>query len=90
LIQQYGLKLKSDVLKVAHHGSDTSSCTEFVRVVNPKYSIISVKENNIYKLPNNEVIKRLKKYGKVLYTYKLGNITFIDYKNKLFCLQNRF
>jgi competence protein ComEC len=90
LINKYKNRLKSDVLKVAHHGSNTSSCLEFIRLVNPTYSIISVKENNIYNLPSKDVIERLKKFSKVLYTYEFGNISFINYKNKLYCLQNRF
>lgn len=84
LIERYNLKLNSDVLKVAHHGSASSSSYEFIRIVSPKYSIISVKENNIYNLPNDEVIKRLKKYSNVLYTYEKGNIRFIHYKNKIY------
>ena len=85
LINKYNYRLKSDVLKVAHHGSISSSKEEFIRMVNPTYSIISVKEFNIYGLPNRKVIERLKKYSKVLYTYNTGNITFIT-KDKYFKL----
>jgi competence protein ComEC len=85
LIDKYNYRLKSDVLKVAHHGSISSSCEEFIRIVNPSYSIISVKEYNIYGLPNEEVIKRLKRYSKVLYTYDAGNVTFKT-KNNYFKL----
>lgn len=88
LIERYNNRLNSDVLKVAHHGSSSSSCEEFIRIVSPKYSIISVKENNIYNLPNNEVIQRLKKYSIVLYTYEKGNITFIHYNNQIYLSQN--
>ena len=48
-----------DFLKVGHHGSDTSSSEKFINVTNPKYSIISVGENNKYGHPNKEVLDTL-------------------------------
>jgi len=50
-----------DVLKVGHHGSSTSSSKEFIDAINPKYSIISVGENNRYGHPNKEVLDILEK-----------------------------
>lgn len=47
-----------DVIKVGHHGSSTSSSSEFIKRANPKYAIISVGENNKYGLPSNSVLKR--------------------------------
>ena len=52
--------LKSTVLKVAHHGSKTSSIKEFVDLVKPRIAVISVGKNNMYGHPNAEVIERLK------------------------------
>jgi len=52
-------KLLSDVLKVAHHGSDTSSTEEFLEAVNPKLAVVSVGKNN-FGHPSTEVIERLK------------------------------
>ncbi len=52
------LDLKSDVLKVPHHGSSTSSCVEFVEAVYPTYAIFSYGETNSYGLPNYEVVNR--------------------------------
>lgn len=83
LINKYGQKLKSDVLKVGHHGSKTSTQDKFLKLVNPKYSIVSVAKNNNYGLPNDEVIKRLENTSLVLKTYETGNITFNIYKNKM-------
>lgn len=52
--------LKSDILKVGHHGSKTSSIEEFLKAVNPKIALIGVGENNTFGHPNDGVIERLK------------------------------
>ena len=49
----------SQILKVAHHGSKTSSIKEYIDVVNPKIALIGVGENNKFGHPNEEVITRL-------------------------------
>lgn len=51
--------LKSTVLKVAHHGSKTSTIQEFLELVNPKIALIGVGENNKFGHPNVNVVKRL-------------------------------
>ena len=53
-----GLNLKSQVLKVAHHGSKHSTSTEFIQAVKPIYAVISVGEN-YYGHPSPETIQRL-------------------------------
>lgn len=50
--------ISCDVIKVGHHGSSTSSSSEFIKRANPKYAIISVGENNKYGLPSNSILKR--------------------------------
>ena len=50
---------KVDVLKVAHHGSNSSTSQEFLDRVKPKYAIISAGTNNSYNLPDNDIIDRL-------------------------------
>ena len=66
-----------DLLKVAHHGSKTSTSKEFLRKVTPEYAVISVGEDNTYMLPDTTVLKRLKKCGSyVMRTDKLGDIRF--------------
>lgn len=53
------IDLSADVLKVGHHGSNTSSTMEFLEKVNPKYVIISCGKNNIYSHPHKQVLERL-------------------------------
>lgn len=52
--------LKSTILKVAHHGSKTSSTEEFLNLVSPKLALIGVGKNNNFGHPSNMVIDRLK------------------------------
>ena len=57
----------SQILKVAHHGSKTSSIKEFIDAVTPKIALIGVGENNKFGHPNEEVLTRLKTRGTRLY-----------------------
>lgn len=69
------IDLKSNVLKVSHHGSKTSSTEEFLEKVKPEISIISVGEKNIYRHPSKSVIQRLESFNtKVYRTDKDGGI----------------
>ena len=58
-----GLNIDSDVLKVAHHGSKTSSSPEFVEKVSPEIAVIQVGKNNYYGHPHPEILETFKKYG---------------------------
>ena len=51
--------LKSDVLKVAHHGSKTSTTQSFFEKVNPKICLIGVGKNNMFGHPTTEVLERI-------------------------------
>lgn len=84
LIKFHGTNLKSDILKVGHHGSNTSSSIPFLNKVLPEISIVSVKKNNSYNLPNKEIIDRLEKKSKVYITYKSGNISIYQYKKEVY------
>lgn len=67
--------IESDVLKVAHHGSNTSSSNAFLKKVNPKYAIISVGTGNSYGHPKSVILDRLEKLGTKIYrTDELGTI----------------
>ena len=77
--------LNSTILKVAHHGSKTSSTKEFIEAVKPKIALIGVGENNKFGHPNNEVIERLENLKVKIYrTDQTGEITVIvNYKGKI-------
>ena len=53
--------LKSTILKVAHHGSKSSSTEEFLNAVKPKIALIGVGKNNTFGHPNAEVLKRIER-----------------------------
>ena len=59
LKNMYGNGLRADILKVAHHGSKTSSTEELLECVRPKIALIGVGKNNKFGHPNEEVIERL-------------------------------
>lgn len=56
-------QLKASILKIAHHGSDTSSSENFVQAVNPQKTIISVGEHNHFGHPSLRVLNRLTRLG---------------------------
>ena len=67
--------LSADVLKVPHHGSDTSSSYVFLRAVMPSYAVISVGKGNAYGHPVEDTLSRLKDVGaEVIRTDELGTI----------------
>ena len=67
--------IKTDVLKVAHHGSPYSSTKEFLDIAKPKYAIISVGKNNDYHHPGTSTLQRLKKINSEIHrTDKEGTI----------------
>ena len=67
--------LKTDVYKVAHHGSDYSNSISFLNKVRPEYSIISSGEGNSYGHPHSKVLNNLKKLNSTIYrTDKDGTV----------------
>lgn len=76
------INVKTNILKVAHHGSKTSSTEEFLRKNMPQVALISVGENNSYGHPNKEVLERLRKMNTQIYRTDLnGEIYMKLYKN---------
>ncbi|MCD6550616.1 MBL fold metallo-hydrolase [bacterium] len=72
-------ELKSNVLKVAHHGSKTSTGEEFLKEVFPEVAVIEVGKNNRYGHPHQEILDELEKYGiKILRTDRDGDIKIIS------------
>lgn len=71
--------VSADVIKVGHHGSDTSSSQQFVDRVSPQYAVIEVGEGNSYGHPNSETVTRWQNAGaQVLRTDELGNIVIVS------------
>lgn len=78
-----------DILKVGHHGSNTSSCEEFLAGIEGKIAVISVGENNSYGHPSDEVIERLEKFNYIVlrtdenndigFLKNIFGISFVDY-----------
>lgn len=83
-----GISLKSDVLKVAHHGSKYSTSDLFLQGVKPEYAVISVGKNS-YGHPTPEALQRLEKYDiKTLRTDQLGDIEFVSDGNNIKLINN--
>ena len=59
IILNSSLNISSDVLKVSHHGSSSSTSNDFLNKVNPKYAIISVGTGNSYKHPEDITLNKL-------------------------------
>jgi competence protein ComEC len=75
--EEHRSPLKADLLKVAHHGSNTSSCDEFLDAVQPEYAVISSGVRNPFRHPRPEVIERLAEHrAKTYRTDMFGPVTF--------------
>ena len=79
IIKEYP-ELDCDILKVGHHGSNTSTCKEFVQLVSPDTAIISAGVNNKYGHPHKSVLKILNDANvKIRRTDLEGTITYSNY-----------
>lgn len=80
IIGRYGASaLRCDVLKVGHHGSDTSSSAEFLGVLRPRIAVISAGKDNDYGHPHRASLRRLEKAGveKIYRTDELGTVVLV-------------
>lgn len=77
-----GRNIKADVLKVGRHGSSGSTSSEFLKMVNPTYAVISVGQNNEYGHPHKEILDRLKNITTYT-TIKNGNIVITSDGKKI-------
>ncbi len=79
LIERYGKNLKSDVLKVGHHGASDSTSEEFLKMVKPSYAVISINDNNIRGYPSEKTLKLLEDMNiKTYITYRDGTVLFVS------------
>ena len=70
-------KLRADIIKIAHHGSKTSSSVEFLNAVRPKIALIGVGKNNKFGHPSEITLKNLKNIGcSIFRTDEKGEIQF--------------
>lgn len=79
LLNKYGKGIRSDILKLGHHGSSTSTGEEFFATVSPRYAVISCGRNNSYGHPHRETVELLEKYGTEYFrTDTSGSVVFIS------------
>ena len=77
LVNEYGTELESDVLKVGHHGSKTSSDVGFVKTVAPVYAVVSAGKDNRYGHPHIDVLEIFRNESiEIFSTAEEGNIVF--------------
>ncbi len=87
ILDKYDLP-KIDVLKVGHHGSNTSTGQDFINIIKPKYSIISVGKNNRYGHPNKEVLNNLK--NSIIYRTDINGSILFRIKKSTLSIETRF
>ena len=84
ILLKYGELLRTDVLKVAHHGSNTSTTAEWLKLVQPEFAVVSVGRNNRFNFPAPSVLKRLNHLGiKTICTDLNGAVVFRTDGDKL-------
>ena len=77
IVKKYGGIIESEVLKLGHHGSRTSTADLFLDTVTPQYAIVSAEKNSRYGHPHQEVLDKVSIRGiRILNTADEGNIVF--------------
>jgi competence protein ComEC len=75
LVECCARALRADILKVAHHGSRTSSMAAFLEASSPRLALISAGVHNVYHHPALEVVERLEEHGaRILRTDRSGEV----------------
>jgi len=81
---QSRIDLQSDVLLIPHHGSNQSSCPEFIHAVSCRYAVVSAGKSNVFRHPHPAVIEKYRKAGAEIFrTDQHGAITFATDGNNL-------
>lgn len=80
LLSQFDINtLDCDILKVGHHGSDTSTCDEWIAALSPDFAVISCQFGNEYGHPNHTVLRRLQNAGaEICRTDKDGSVLLVS------------
>ena len=85
-----GIDFKCDVIKIGHHGSNSSTTDEFLKTAKPEYAVISVGAKNPYGFPDTEILNKLVKEEIKLYRTDLyGEIDFEVLEESLSVSQSR-
>ena len=82
-----GAWLKSDILKVPHHGGRTSSSVEFLRAVNPETAVISAGMNNPFHHPHQESLQRYKDQDVSIFRTDRDGAVTITIKDKFYDIE---
>ncbi|MCY6371948.1 ComEC/Rec2 family competence protein [Clostridium ganghwense] len=77
-ILKKGYNIKADVLKLGHHGSNTSTSINFLNEVNPKVAVISCGKGNDYGHPHKETLTKLKDKNVILYRTDLDGTIILE------------
>lgn len=83
LVEQWGSALKSDYLKVAHHGSRTSSDEEFLKQVSPLVATLGAQKKNRFHHPHEDVALRFQRLGIPLYRTDLHGAIKVNLDSRL-------
>lgn len=79
-----------EVLKAAHHGSGNATSVDFLKIIRPRYTVISAGADNPYGHPHEDTLERLRNAGSsILKTPEHGMILFRVHKNRMFLRQMR-
>ena len=71
-----------DVLKVGHHGSNTSTGVEFAQLVGAELAVVSVARRNVYRLPRKQAMQRLQQTTKSVLFTSLENAIILESDGK--------
>lgn len=78
-------ELQSNVIKIGHHGSKSSTSEKFIKIVQPQYAIISAGQDNSFNHPHLITVRRLEKYNiKIFNTINSATITLKSDSEKIF------
>lgn len=79
LVARFGEYLQSDILKLGHHGSRTSTSEGFLDTVRPQYAVVSAGRGNSYGHPHDEVVERIVERNiELLNTAESGRVGFVS------------
>lgn len=76
LVSKHGNSLEAEVLKLGHHGSDTSSSDLFLEAVDPLYAVVSAGKHNRYNHPHPDVIERVYQTAAEVVSTQDGTVSF--------------